>query len=88
MPQLYNVTYFLTEANFIGDQSQADMTYSAQSSMHLKVLQQTHELTFNSLDLSVTQFSYVMDNWMSVCLCGYERQCLSHDCNEIIRPSG
>ncbi len=87
-PQLYNVTYFLKEANFIGDKSQADTSYTAQSSMQLEALQQTQELTFNSLDLDITTLSYVLDDWMSVCLCGYEYQCLSHDCREIVRPFG
>lgn len=88
MPQLYEVTYFLKETNFVGDETQADMTYTAQSSMHLDVLQPTQALKFNSLNLDITNFSYLLDDWMDVCLCGYHYQCMSHDCKEMVRPDG
>ncbi len=87
-PQLYEVTYVLKETNFIGDETQADMTYTAQSSMHLDVVQPTQALKFNSLNLDITTFSYLLDDWMDVCLCGYQYQCLSHDCKEMVRPDG
>ena len=86
LPQHYAVTYFLQEANFEGDASLADTTYAAQSSMHLDVLQQTQELKFNCLDLEITTVSYTLDNRVDVCLCGYQYQCLSHDCQESVRP--
>lgn len=54
--------------------------------MHLDVLQQTQELTFNILDLDITTFSYTLDDRVDVCLCGYQYQCLSHDCQESVRP--
>ncbi|KAL0039225.1 hypothetical protein WJX77_012027 [Trebouxia sp. C0004] len=88
MPQLYEVTYLLKETNFIGDETQADMTYTAQSSMHLDVVQPTQALKFNSLNLDITNFSYLLDDWMDVCLCGYQYQCMSHDCKEMVRPDG
>ena len=88
MPQLYEVTYFLKETNFVGDETQADMTYTAQSSMHLEVVQPTQALKFNSLNLEITNFSYLLDDWMDVCLCGYQYQCMSYDCKEMVRPDG
>ena len=88
MPQLYEVTYVLKETNFVGDETQADMMYTAQSSMHLDVVHPTQALKFNSLDLDITRFSYLLDDWMDVCLCGYQYQCMSHDCKEMVRPDG
>ena len=88
MPQLYEVTYVLKETNFVGDETQADMMYTAQSSMHLDVVHPTQALKFNSLDLDITKFSYLLDDWMDVCLCGYQYQCMSHDCKEMVRPDG
>lgn len=87
-PQSYNVTYSLTERNFLGNQSLAELHYTADSAMQLKILHQTNVLTFNSLGLNYTAIQYTLDGWLSVCLCGMESNCLSQTCEPVLRPLG
>lgn len=85
-PQLYQVTYFLTEPNFIGDRSLAQLDYAADSAMQLKILHKTNVLTFNSLGLQYKAIQYTIDGWLSVCVCGMQYSCLSHTCESVLQP--
>lgn len=91
-PTLYNVTYYLTAANFLGDSDTADTTYTAESYMHLDILQPTSNVTFNSLGLNYSQILYAVSTDSSaqpgVCLCGPTADCATSNCTGILKPSG
>ena len=87
-PQLYNVTYYLNAANFIGDAAQASTTYTAESHMHLAILQATASVTFHSKDLLYSAVSYTVDQQQSVCVCGPQEGCLDTDCREAVQLKG
>ena len=86
LPQHYHVTYSFTEANFMGNDSLAELRYSADSAMQLKVLHRTNVLVFNSVDLQYTAIQYTVDGWLSVCLCGMHYKCLTQSCDAVLQP--
>ena len=88
-PQLYSVTYYLSTANFIGNPDEASMTYTAESSMHLDILQTTSLVTFHSQDLQYTSVSYTVgDQGGEICVCGQEEQCPTTSCSSVLQPPG
>lgn len=87
-PQLYNVTYYLSAANFIGDAAQASTTYTAESHMHVDVLQATTSVSFNSKDLQYSAVSYAIDQQEAVCVCGSQEGCPDTDCSEAVKYKG
>lgn len=80
--------YFLTESNFHGNNSLAQLHYAADSAMQLKVLHKTNVLTFNSLGLQYKAIQYTIDGWLYVCLCGMHYNCLSQTCESVLQPLG
>ena len=88
VPSLYNVTYFLTADNFLGDSSTAQDTYTAQSYMFLDILKTTSNVTFNSMDLNYSQISYSVASGPGICLCGGSSSCTSTNCSDVLTPSG
>ncbi|KAL3162156.1 hypothetical protein ABBQ32_009864 [Trebouxia sp. C0010 RCD-2024] len=87
-PQLYQVMYFLSEGNFLANDSLAQLHYAADSAMQLKVLHKTNVLTFNSLGLQYKAIQYTIDGWLFVCLCGRQHNCLTHTCESVLQPLG
>lgn len=88
LPTLYNVTYYLTADNFLGDSDTAKDTYTAQSYMFVDMLATSSNITFNSMDLNYTQISYSVGSSPGVCLCGAARGCLTTNCSNVLVPSG
>ena len=88
VPQHYSANYYLTEDNFAGNDTQADTTFIAESSMLVTVMRSSQQVVFNSLGLNFTSLAYVLDGWIPVCLCGMQSACLVGSCNRLIQPVG
>ena len=56
--------------------------------MQLQILHQTNLLTFNSFGLDYTAIQYTIDDWLPVCLCGTEDDCLPQTCESVLQPLG
>lgn len=77
-----------TRSRFTPYTSQANTSYTAQSSMQLDILQATSSVTFHSQNLQHTSVTYSIDETeQQHCICGQGEGCPSTICSSVLQPT-